>query len=69
MQVEKSSFGELLRHRRDQGTGVGNKSKNPRDRGDFRDWDWDLGFIFEIWDSELIFRNSDYLGFGLGFDL
>ena len=30
--------------------GVGNKSQNPRDLGDFRDWDWDLGFILKIWD-------------------
>ena len=30
--------------------GVGNKSQNPRDPGDsrdFRDWDWDFGFIFK----------------------
>ena len=38
--------------------GVCNKSQNPRDPGDFRDWD--LGFIFKIWDSGL--------GFGIYFD-
>ena len=38
--------------------GVGNKSENPRDPGNSRDfwfWDWDLEFIFKIWDLGLRF--------------
>ena len=51
-------------------TGVGNQSQNPRDPGksrDFRDWDWDLGFILKIWDLGLGFGiQFQNLGFGIG---
>ena len=29
---------------------VDNQSQNSRDPGNFRNWDWDSGFIFKIWD-------------------
>ena len=39
--------------------GVGNKSQNPRDPGDFRDSDCYLEFIFKIWDLGLILKIWD----------
>ena len=47
--------------------GVGNQSHNSRNTADFRDWDWNLGFILRIWDSGLGFGiNFQNLGFSFG---
>ena len=45
--------------------GVSYKSRNPGDSWDFRDWDWDLGFILKIWDLGFGF---DFVNLGSGFD-
>ena len=52
-------FDIRLRQDQELATGVGNKSR------DFRDMDWDLGFIFKIWDLEFWIQFQN-LGYGIG---